>query len=496
VRILYLDCDTTRPDHLGCYGYARHTSPHIDRVAAEGVRFTRVYASDAPCLPSRTALSSGQFGIRTGVVGHGGTTADRRPEGIGRRFADITTRDNLASFLRREAGLRTVLFSPFAWRHSAWQFQAGFHEVVDTGGRGMESAEDVLPGVLDWLDRRGHADDWFLHVNLWDAHTPYRAPPAAGDPFADHPLPRWLTHEVLAHHRTLPGPHKPRELNMWDNATDPRWPRHPGELRDLADLRQLFDGYDTGIHWMDKHIGQLFAWLDAAGLWDDTAVIVSADHGENMGELGIYAEHGTADDATCRVPLLLKWPGGRTGAVADGLHYALDLVPTLAELLGCAPRTSWDGVSFAGAVTGSGDAGRSELVLSQCAHVCQRSVRFDDCLYIRTWHDGFHLFPTEMLFDLSTDPHEQHDLAQSRPEVCAEAAHRLLTWTDAALAKSGWADDPLWQTLREGGPEHARGELAAYVRYLEVTDRGHWVAELRRRHPREFATVPVFYGPG
>ena len=80
MRILYLDLDSMRPDHLGCYGYARNTSPNIDAIAATGVRFTDCYCSDAPCLPSRTALFSGRFGIHTGVVGHGGTAADLPPE--------------------------------------------------------------------------------------------------------------------------------------------------------------------------------------------------------------------------------------------------------------------------------------------------------------------------------------------------------------------------------------------------------------------------------
>ena len=68
MRILYIDIDTLRPDHLGCYGYHRNTSPNIDRLAASGLRFTNVHASDTPCLPSRTALLTGRFGIHNGVV--------------------------------------------------------------------------------------------------------------------------------------------------------------------------------------------------------------------------------------------------------------------------------------------------------------------------------------------------------------------------------------------------------------------------------------------
>jgi len=86
MRLLYLDIDTLRSDHLGCYGYHRATTPDIDAVAAGGVRFANVYASDVPCLPSRAALMSGAFGIRNGVVNHGGTGAELRSEGPTRGF--------------------------------------------------------------------------------------------------------------------------------------------------------------------------------------------------------------------------------------------------------------------------------------------------------------------------------------------------------------------------------------------------------------------------
>lgn len=75
-RILDIDIDTLRPDHLGCHGYHRETTPNIDAIAANGTRFTNVYASDVPCLPSRTALVTGTFGIRNGVNNHGGAAAD------------------------------------------------------------------------------------------------------------------------------------------------------------------------------------------------------------------------------------------------------------------------------------------------------------------------------------------------------------------------------------------------------------------------------------
>ncbi|MFW6278651.1 MAG: sulfatase [Bacillota bacterium] len=488
MRILYLDLDTLRPDHLGCYGYHRNTSPNLDKIAREGVRFNNYYCSDAPCLPSRAALTSGQFGIHTGVVGHGGTNADMRKEGKDRGFRSHLTADSLPGVLRSR-GLKTVSISPFAERHGLWSFYAGFSEMYNTGKSGMESAEDVAPVALNWLEDNAEQKDWFLHINFWDPHTPYRAPEEFGNPFADDPLPDWLTEEVLEEHLKLVGPHKPHEISMYDNKTDPQYPRHPGEIKDMEDMRQMIDGYDCGIAYMDKKIGQLFSLLEEKGVMEDLIVIISADHGENMGELGIYGEHGTADHGTCRIPMIIRWPGKTEGHVDDGLHYNLDLLPTLAEMLGKEKKDIWDGKSYAPVLENGEECGREQLILSQCAHVCQRSVRFGPWLYIRTYHDGYHLFPDEMLFNIEEDPHETNNLAEKRPEICQEAAHRYLDWHDEMMATMPYKTrkDPLWTVLEEGGPTHARGELPEYIEFLKKTGRQDAIPELKKRHPEEFA---------
>jgi len=342
--------------------------------------------------------------------------------------------------------------------------------------------------VKSFEDHAGD-DDWFLHLNYWDPHTLYRAPEDFGNPFADDPLPEWLTEAKLEAHKKMVGPHKPLENNMFDADPVPRFPRHVPAIRDVDDLRRHIDGYDCGIAYMDEHIGRLVEALKAKGVWDDLVVIVTSDHGENQGELGIYAEHGTADRPTCRIPMIVRWPGGAQGHVDRELHYSLDLNPTLAELLGQEPKTRWDGRSYAATILEGADRGREQLVVSQCAHVCQRGVRWGDWLYVRTWHDGYHLFPEEMLFDLAKDPYEEEDLASSRPDVVREGAHRLQAWHDETMATmpDGYAVDPMRTVLAEGGPFHARGRLRAYCEHLAATGRGDAVAELEARHPAEFA---------
>ena len=486
MKILFLDIDTLRPDHMSCYGYPRRTTPNLDAVAREGLRFTNYYCSDAPCLPSRAALVSGQFGIRNGVTGHGGTAADRRLEGAPRGFRDSRDTMSFHNIFRR-AGMYTASVSTFPERHSAWWFNAGFNETFNQGSGGRESGELVLPYALKWLDDNGlQRENWFLHVHLWDPHTPYRAPESFGNPFrGDGLAAQWIDDGTLRRHLKKVGPHSASELNMFDDRENPLFPRSLGRITDRESLEAVFDGYDCGIAYMDSLVGKILDKLKELGIYGETAILLTSDHGENMGELGIYSEHATADQPCCRIPMLIRWPGGVRGAVDEGLHYSLDLLPTMCDLLQVAPGNDWDGRSFAGTITKGAREGRESLVLSQMAHVCQRSARFDRWLYIRSYHDGYHLFDKEMLFDLEADPYEQHDVKEQYPEVCARGAKIILDWTDEAMARVPDGIDPLWTVQLEGGPFHARGHLADYCRRLEETGRAEGAAELRRRHPSE-----------
>ncbi|MHA0858182.1 sulfatase family protein [Paenibacillus sp. CMAA1364] len=458
MRIIYMDLDSLRPDHLGCYGYHRNTSPNIDRIAEESVIFSNYYCSDAPCLPSRSAFMSGRFGIHTGVVGHGGTAADMRREGVTRGFADRLKSESLPGVMR-QAGYKTASISTFADRHSAWTFNAGFNEVHNIGENGGESAHQVLPVALKWLEDNSGLDDWFLHLNFWDPHTPYRVPDSYGDPFQDDPLPEWLTEEVFRSHLNKEGQHSLSDMNALAKSHYQQWTRHEKPVTTYQDLRNIIDNYDCAVKYMDDHIGQVLLELERLGILEDTAILVSSDHGENLGELGIYSEHGTADQATCRIPMIIRWPGGMKGTTNNELHYHLDLAPTLAEMVGVAAPDRWDGQSFADSITTGGTTGREFLVLSQCAHVCQRSVRYKDWLYIRSYHDGHHGFPKEMLFDLKNDPYEQHNLAEERRDICKEVVYLLNEWHDEMMATMDCDIDPLWTVMKEGGPIHAREYL-------------------------------------
>ena len=501
MKILFIDIDTLRPDHMSCYGYGRNTCPNIDSIAADGVRFTDYYCSDAPCLPSRAALQTGRFGINNGVVGHGGTTSEMRWEGVDRGMADFNGRFNLSGVMRR-CGMHTATVSSFPDRHSAWWFNAGFDECYNVGKRGLEPADDVLPIALGWLDRNKDLQDWFLHVHLWDPHMPYRSPASFSEPFRDQPLPDpWMTDELIEYQRShIPGNHSACESTGYTAEPSPN-PRQTVEIRNTADFKHLIDEYDTGILYADRAVGMILDKLRRQGIYDDVAIIVTSDHGEDLGERGGYSEHGEADGIVTHIPMILKWPGAPKGAVSHGFHYHVDLLPTLIDLLGGVPEFQWnrvvgrpgipqyDGESYADLVRTGADGGREFLVVSQCAHVLQRGVRFGDWMYIRTYHDGYHLCEDDELFNLKDDPHEIHNVAEQHPEVCWHGAWYLEHWVAENMKKdihSYQGDvDPLWRTYAEGGPFHCRGYLGNYVQRLRDTGRGDLADALIARHPDE-----------
>ena len=489
MRILYVDIDTLRADHLGCYGYHRNTSPNIDAFAQTAMQFNNVHASDTPCLPSRTALLTGRFGIHNGVVNHGGTDADPVIGGPNREFWSDMQLNSFPTRLKR-AGLKTCSISSFAQRHSAFHWYAGFDEAQRVPGAfGLETADQVYELAQSWLERNGREDNWFLHVHLWDPHTPYRAAEKYGEPFCDEPLPPWLTEEIRAAHWQQAGPHSAQECNGF--APKPMmleaFPRQPQQITDMSGVRKMFDGYDTGVLVADEYFGRLLNDLQELGVMDDTAIVLSSDHGETLGELNVYGDHQTADQITTRVPMILKWPGADdlNGRKYEAMHYQIDVSATIVELLGVRVPKEWDGESFAESLNDGKDQGRDYLVLSQGAWTCQRAVRWDDYILIQTLHDGYHLYDDIMLFDLVTDPHEINNLAGQKENVVEEGLSKLNDWYQKMMADPARGKDPLLNVIEEGGPYHVRGQLKEYLSRLRETGRSEPADQLAAKYSSE-----------
>lgn len=313
-----------------------------------------------------------------------------------------------------------------------------------------------------------------------------------GDPFADQPAAAWITEDVVAHGRKGFGPHSPQEPTGF---SDHNWhaaytDRQPAKIDTLAAAKKWIDGYDAGVRYADDYVGHLIAALKEMGLYDKTIIVIGADHGENLGELNVWGDHQTADEYTCNVPLIIRAPDLKPG-VNEGLHYHFDWAATLIDHLGGKVPAVWDGKSFRPAILAGEDGGREFLVLSQGAWAVQRGVRFrhesEDWLFLRTWHDGLKDFSPETLFNLSQDPHETTDLAESRGDVVRHASQLLSQWWGEQAALSDHDVDPLMTVLREGGPYHTRGELPDYLEWLEKTGRSDAAAKLRDRHPERAA---------
>jgi len=475
MRIVYIDIDSLRPDHLHCYGYHRNTSPNIDRVAQEGVVFTNCYTSDAPCAPSRTALFSGQFGIHNGLIDHGGTAGDVHLIGEDRGFTIGRQRRSWMSFLRA-AGIYTVSVSSFAERHSAWHFYDGFNEIYNPGKGGFDIADDVTPFALKWMESNAEKDNWFLHVNYWDPHTPYRTPEKYGNPFEEDPISDWISDEIIEeHYKNSCGWH-----SAFDVDYEGGYPRVPKKIKTVKDYKKWIDGYDTGIWYVDKHIGCLMDMLSKKGVLDEVIVIISADHGENQGELNVYGDHQTADQCTSNIPLIIKGPRIKKGVKDNALIYNLDLPPTLAGLIGETIPNIWDGIGFGGnLIDGVGDEiGRKYLVCGQGVWTCQRAVRFKDYILIRTYHGGLRIFPDYMLFNIKNDPHECYNLSDKCEDLVNEGIKYLGEWHFEMMSKNRYSIDPMWTVIREGGPHCTRKD--AKERYCKI---------LRQSGRKEFAEI-------
>jgi hypothetical protein len=197
--------------------------------------------------------------------------------------------------------------------------------------------------------------------------------------------------------------------------------------------------------------------------------------------------------------MIIKWKGAEKsrGYADGGLHCNIDLAPTIAELISSAdgnlnikPGKHWDGKSYADTILHKKETGRESVVISQMAHVCQRSARFGDWLYIRTYHCGYHLFDNEMLFNIAKDPYEQDDVKGVFPEICAKGAKIILDWHDEMMRKSVESGnnmctvDPMWTVLQEGGPAHTIGALDGYIKRLRATGRSTGADKLEKKYKK------------
>ena len=486
MRSLYIDIDCCRADHLSCNGYLRQTSPNIDRIAAEGVRFANCHTSNSPCLPSRAAMFSGRFGFHNGVVSHHGTGERMRPNSVSHR--PDPEKPFFIHHLWR-SGMKTVAFSSFHDRHNAWWWSAGWDEIHTNRYGGGEIADVIAEPALAWLEQNAESDNWLVDVHFWDPHSHYRVPDEWRRKFWDEPGPDFPDEAAVERNLDIFGPRSARDLYTgYRNDTRPD-ESHPEGVYTVADAKRLIDMYDGSIAYVDHHVGRILDLLARKGVLDDTAVIVSADHGDSFGEHGQYMDHGIANEAVHHIPMVVRWPDvttqpGRCGAMV----YGMDLGPTLCELLDLPTPSRWDGRSFAPALRGQAFDGWPYQVWDHGIYTLTRAVRTPDWLMIRVLHPG--LYPYDdpiMLHDMRSDPHQAVNLAAERPDKVGELTALMEIWREEQINKGGGAD-PMEQMVPVGPFLYYTPEQM--FERLERTGRANIVPQLKARlnryHPGRY----------
>lgn len=366
--------------HLGCYGAAIET-PHLDALAAEGVRFTNYHCSAAQCSPSRGSIFTGKYPHNNGLVGLAH---------IGWEYFQGQTTMQMAL---REAGYSTHLFGV---QHETGgdPRDLGYDMIEARGG----AAKDMAAALSGWLSERAAAPSegpWFACVGTVEPHRPFEREGYPRDNPATLTVQPWL-------------------------------PDRPGIRHDTAGL--------NGLVWvLDEAVGEMRRALAASGLEQDTLLVFTTDHGTAMPRA-----KGTCYDPGTGTALIMRLPGRwEDGAGHDELLTNCDLMPTILDFVGAPQPEGMDGRSFLGLLDGTQYTPREDIFLEMTWHDKynpMRAIRTNRYKYIRNFGDRPLVYlpldiwrgpageevrdeyyatrrPAEQLYDLAADPLEMNDVA-------------------------------------------------------------------------------------
>jgi len=402
--------DTQRADRLSAYGHPERLTPNLDRLARAGLVFSRVRAPSSWTVPSTAALITGHYpegpgmeGGRIPAVAPEDTTLAERFAGAGYATGGFSANFVLDGFRGFAQGFETWYLAPYQDAHL--------------------TARELNERALAWVADRGD-EPLFLYLQYMDPHDPY-----------DAPTPQWP---------------RGRSAGEWNLARGHRW--EDGSILPLImgwdrlsgpeELMRLEGYYHGEVSFVDQALGHLLAALRAAGRLEETIVLVTADHGEELGDHGHWSHGYTLHREVLHVPLILSAPGlgSRAGTTADHPASLIDVVPTLADLAGLPPAADpGDGRNLL-----APPAGDRPLfaATAACGLPARYSVFDGRYAYIRfdrpATADGRpgpraarYLAvadpPAEALFDLDVDPLERDNLAEHLPEVASRLEHLLDT---------------------------------------------------------------------
>ena len=391
-NIILITIDTLRADRLGSYGYPRKTTPELDELAQEGTIFTS-FTSTASCtMPAVASLMTSLY-----PSFHSDWVADSQWEIV--LYDDKPT---LAETLAEEGYLTAAFVGNYLLRTERG-FHRGFRVYDDTytsaelvRGLPERTAVQTNQYVLNWLASAGE-ERFFLWVHYQDPHGPYVPPEGFLERFAEL--------EDLSLPEDLPVNFGKGGIPAYQYLDGIRSPR-------AYTLR-----YDGEIAHADELIGKLLDNIKESGLWDRSIVIVTADHGEAMGEHDYYFCHGhDLTEELIQVPLLVHLPGVMQVPEVDALASTIDIAPTILDAAGIKGRLDGEGLSLVPLIKGEESRIGRDYVIAEDGHgrICFRSRE-----------EKFISDPNgDRLYDLVRDPKELKNLLEETPEL-ADAWKKL-----------------------------------------------------------------------
>ena len=428
LNLLFFGVDSLRADHMSCYGYERLTSPHIDRLASQGVLFERNYAPHIPTTSAYMSMLSGRDCFSTTVV------ALRHRTEVP---SDVLTLPRILAgngYNTTGVGCGGNVGIP---GFDSYLEYAGWGSWAEGRSPKAENLNEVAVPELERLASDGKP--FFLFLRHMDPHAPY-LPPA--------PFERLF--------------YSGDELDPGNRSMDPVWAFKP--FRDffaewmppgLTDAEYAVAQYDGALAYMDACIQRLLTRLDELGLREDTLVILNGDHGETLYEHECWFDHHGLYENTLHVPLIMRLPGRLpAGRRVPGFSLHQDLVPTILKLLGVPARgMRFDGTSLLPLIAGEKPSNYSDFYITECTWMRKHGWRTPEWKLIQALEPDFHFKPELELYNLVRDPLELDNLADREPEIVATLRGRLENWVARRERETG-RTNPMYTNLQWHGTAH------------------------------------------
>lgn len=399
-NVIIFGIDSLRSDHMSSYGYSRLTTPHLDKVASEGVLFEKHFSPSIPTTPAYASMLTGMDVFETDVV------ALRHKGPMGEHL------QTLAEVLG-EKGYNTSCIG-FTGNPSSRGFQSYLNYeswVPDDTGR-TPKAQNLNDVAIPELDRLAAEDKPFLlFLRHMDPHSPYLPP----DPYerifygADEKDPANDSMEQVYGFKPFGD-----FLKSWIP-------------EGVTDHEYVTAQYDGAVAYMDACIQSLFVRLKALGLEEETLIVITSDHGETLYEHDCYFDHHGLYDCTLVVPLIIKFPGHvPSGKRVSDVTLISDIMPTVLELLEVDTDVAFDGRSLTKMMIGEETDRISEFYITECTWMRKHGWRTQEWKLIQALEPDFHFKPEVELYNLIQDPEENVNVADQEPEVVALLTKRMV----------------------------------------------------------------------